>query len=156
MGVVMIVKACRDDEYDDGFYLTGSDEEEEAREDIAAKGKKCKWLYSGIFLQAFALNFFAEWGDTNQITTILLAGELPHGVRWVITPLLTCSICGQLCRQLAVFLSGHSGWETDHGMLAIEHYRDTWRHRFHCICGPHLLLRGTKCVVGINTVHPVC
>ena len=33
----MIVKACRDDEYDDGLYLTGSDEEEEAREDIAAK-----------------------------------------------------------------------------------------------------------------------
>lgn len=79
MSVVMIVKACRDDEYDDGFYLTGSDEEEEAREDIAAKGKKCKWLYSGIFLQAFALNFFAEWGDTSQITTILLAGNYPMG-----------------------------------------------------------------------------
>ena len=79
MGIVMIVKACRDDEYDDGLYLTGSDEEEEAREDIAAKGKKCKWLYSGIFLQAFALNFFAEWGDTSQITTILLAGNYPMG-----------------------------------------------------------------------------
>ena len=87
MGVVMIVKACRDDD----------DEEEEAREDIAAKGKKCKWLYSGIFLQAFALNFFAEWGDTSQITTILLAGNYPMGSVFV-----GSSVGNLLCSFLAI------------------------------------------------------
>ena len=103
----MIVKACRDDEYDDGFYLTGSDEEEEAREDIAAKGKKCKWLYSGIFLQAFALNFFAEWGDTSQITTILLAGNYPRGSGGLLLLFLRlvfvgCSVGNLLCSFLAI------------------------------------------------------
>ena len=56
--------------------MTSRDEQEEAEEEIQAK-KKCSWLYSGVFLQAFALNFFAEWGDTSQIATILLAGNYP-------------------------------------------------------------------------------
>ena len=56
--------------------MANRDEREEAEEEIQSK-KKCSWLYSGVFLQAFALNFFAEWGDTSQITTILLAGNYP-------------------------------------------------------------------------------
>ena len=66
IGLVMMIKGCRDDD----------DEQEEAEEELKKK-HRCRWLYSGVFLQAFALNFFAEWGDTSQITTILLAGNYP-------------------------------------------------------------------------------
>ena len=56
--------------------MANRDEQEEAEEEIQSK-KKCSWLYSGVFLQTFALNFFAEWGDASQIATILLAGNYP-------------------------------------------------------------------------------
>ena len=32
-------------------------------------------LFSRIFLLAFSLTFFAEWGDRSQLTTVLLAAK---------------------------------------------------------------------------------
>ena len=44
-----------------------SDEKEEAEEEVKKKRKHCSWLFAGTFLKTFALNFFAEWGDTSQV-----------------------------------------------------------------------------------------
>ena len=54
-----------------------SDEKEEAEEEVKKKRKHCSWLFAGTFLKTFALNFFAEWGDRSQVSTILLAGTHP-------------------------------------------------------------------------------
>ena len=64
----MTVKGCKGDEY--VFYVINnmnSDEKEEAEEEIKKKRKHCSWLFAGTFLKTFALNFFAEWGDTSQV-----------------------------------------------------------------------------------------
>ena len=85
--------------------MANRDEREEAEEEIQSK-KKCSWLYSGVFLQAFALNFFAEWGDTSQITTILLAGNYPllsgKGFDYPHQVLIGSSIGNFLCSLLAI------------------------------------------------------
>lgn len=83
--------------------MVNRDEREEAEEEIQSK-KKCSWLYSGVFLQTFALNFFAEWGDTSQIATILLAGNYPLlSGRGFDFPSIECSLAVRSAISCALF-----------------------------------------------------
>ncbi|KAK7343384.1 hypothetical protein VNO77_12077 [Canavalia gladiata] len=87
-------------ELDKGWKTKDGATKDNNKDDDAAKKQKRSFLsqfFSPIFLQAFSITFFGEWGDKSQLATIgLAADENPIGV-------VLGGILGQaLCTSAAV------------------------------------------------------